>query len=274
MVFRRESDSMGSIEVPADRYWGAQTQRSLENFSIGGHRFPPAVIRAFGLVKKAAALTNRELGELDERKCALIVRAADEVIAGLDDQFPLVVWQTGSGTQSNMNANEVIANRAIELAGAVAGLEAADPPQRRREPFAIIERRLPHGDARRRGDGEIQPRLLPAVRPCARPSRKARSLPRDREDRPHPPDGRDAAHPRPGVLRLRRAARLRRAVHLKALDGCTSWRSAAARWAPGSTPIPDYAEAVAARGRRAHRLPFVSAPNKFAALASTTPSLR
>ena len=118
MEFRLESDSMGAVQVPTDRYWGAQTQRSLENFKIGGHRFPPAVIRAFGLVKKAAALTNRELGPLDEGKAALIVQAADEVIVGrLDDHFPLVVWQTGSGTQSNMNANEVIANRANELAG-------------------------------------------------------------------------------------------------------------------------------------------------------------
>jgi len=118
MEFRFESDSMGAVQVPADRYWGAQTQRSIEHFSIGGHRFPPAVIRAFGLVKKAAALTLRELGQIDERKVGLIVQAADEVIAGrLDDHFPLVVWQTGSGTQSNMNANEVIANRANELAG-------------------------------------------------------------------------------------------------------------------------------------------------------------
>jgi fumarate hydratase class II len=119
---RRESDTMGEVDVPADRYWGAQTQRSLDNFRIGGHRFPPAMIRAFGVVKKAAALTNRALGALDEARCGLIVRAADDVIAGrLDDHFPLVVWQTGSGTQSNMNANEVIANRAIELAGGVLG---------------------------------------------------------------------------------------------------------------------------------------------------------
>ena len=118
MEFRLESDSMGAVQVPADRYWGAQTQRSLEHFRIGGHRFPPAIIRAFGLVKKAAALTNCELGKLAEDKAALIVQAADEVIAGqLDAHFPLVVWQTGSGTQSNMNANEVIANRANELAG-------------------------------------------------------------------------------------------------------------------------------------------------------------
>src|SRR5579864_9182523 len=119
---RRESDSMGQIEVPADRYWGAQTQRSLQNFKIGGHRFGRPVIRALGIVKKAAALTNEDLGKLDSAKCDLITRAADEVIAGkLDAHFPLVVWQTGSGTQSNMNANEVISNRAIELAGGTMG---------------------------------------------------------------------------------------------------------------------------------------------------------
>src|SRR5215472_3877191 len=119
---RIESDSMGTIDVPSDKYWGAQTQRSLQNFKIGGHRFGRPVIRAFGIVKKAAALTNEELGKLDAAKRDLIVRAADEVIAGkLDAHFPLVVWQTGSGTQSNMNANEVIANRAIELAGGVMG---------------------------------------------------------------------------------------------------------------------------------------------------------
>ncbi|MGH7437193.1 MAG: lyase family protein, partial [Polyangiaceae bacterium] len=105
---RLESDSMGQIEVPSDRYWGAQTQRSLQNFKIGGHRFGRPVIRAFGIVKKAAALTNHDLGKLDATKTDLIARAADEVIEGkLDAHFPLVVWQTGSGTQSNMNANEV-----------------------------------------------------------------------------------------------------------------------------------------------------------------------
>jgi fumarate hydratase, class II len=119
---RTETDSMGAVEVPADRYWGAQTQRSLHHFSIGGDRMPVEVVRAFGILKKAAALVNRELGKLPEDKAELIVRAADEVIEGrLDDHFPLYVWQTGSGTQSNMNANEVIANRAIEMAGAELG---------------------------------------------------------------------------------------------------------------------------------------------------------
>ena len=117
---RTEQDSMGPIEVPADRYWGAQTQRSLKHFYIGddSQRMPIAVIHAFGLLKKAAALTNQALGKLPADKAKLIVQAADEVMAGkLDDHFPLRVWQTGSGTQSNMNVNEVIANRAIEIAG-------------------------------------------------------------------------------------------------------------------------------------------------------------
>jgi fumarate hydratase class II len=118
MNVRIESDTIGKVEVPADRLWGAQTQRSLQNFKIGGHRFSPSMIKAFGIVKKAAALSNMELGKLPRDKGELIVQAADEVIAGkLDEHFPLVVWQTGSGTQSNMNANEVIANRAAQLGG-------------------------------------------------------------------------------------------------------------------------------------------------------------
>src|SRR5713101_7787147 len=122
MATRHETDSMGAIEVPADRYWGAQTQRSLEHFKIAGERFPPEMIRAFGLLKRAAAEVNAELGLLPKDIAPVIVRAADEVIAGkLDDHFPLVVWQTGSGTQSNMNANEVIGNRAIELLGGQMG---------------------------------------------------------------------------------------------------------------------------------------------------------
>jgi fumarate hydratase class II len=122
MSFREETDSIGSVKVDKKVYWGAQTQRSLENFKIGGHRFPRSVIWAFGIVKKAAALSNLELGKLEQKKCELISKACDEVIQGdLDDHFPLVVWQTGSGTQSNMNANEVIANRAIEISGGVLG---------------------------------------------------------------------------------------------------------------------------------------------------------
>jgi fumarate hydratase class II len=122
MKTRVETDTMGPIEVPADRYWGAQTQRSLQHFRIGGDRFPREIIRALGVLKKGCALVNRDLGLLPEEKARAIVQAADEVIEGkLDDHFPLVVWQTGSGTQTNMNANEVIANRAIELLGGELG---------------------------------------------------------------------------------------------------------------------------------------------------------
>jgi fumarate hydratase class II len=119
---RTETDSMGPIEVATDRYWGAQTERSLHHFDIGEDRFTRPMIRALGVLKKAAALANGELGQLPKEKVDLIVRAADEVIEGkLDGHFPLRVWQTGSGTQTNMNANEVISNRAIELAGGVQG---------------------------------------------------------------------------------------------------------------------------------------------------------
>src|SRR3954451_23049480 len=121
---RTERDTMGALEVPADRYWGAQTQRSLEHFDIGRDTFVwgRAVIRGLGLLKKSAALANSDLGLLDVERSEAIVQAADEVARGeLDDHFPLVVFQTGSGTQSNMNANEVIANRAIELLGGELG---------------------------------------------------------------------------------------------------------------------------------------------------------
>jgi fumarate hydratase class II len=126
---RVESDSMGTIEVPADKYWGAQTERSLHHFNIGKDIMPREVTHAFGILKKAAALTNFDLGKLPKDKADLIVKAAEEVSKGLlDDHFPLHVWQTGSGTQSNMNANEVISNRAIELAGGVLGSKSPIHP--------------------------------------------------------------------------------------------------------------------------------------------------
>src|SRR3981081_2013274 len=119
---RHETDSMGGIDVPADRYWGAQTQRSLVHFAIGNDRMPKHVYHACGYVKKAAALVNSAAGRLPQWKADAIVRAADEAVAGLfDDHFPLYVWQTGSGTQSNMNVNEVISNRAIQLLGGEIG---------------------------------------------------------------------------------------------------------------------------------------------------------
>ena len=122
MQTRTESDSMGKIEVPTDRYWGAQTQRSLQNFKIGGERFPREMIWALGIVKQSVAEVNAELGTLEADLAEIIIKAAQEVIDGdLDDHFPLVVWQTGSGTQTNMNVNEVISNRAIEMLGGVLG---------------------------------------------------------------------------------------------------------------------------------------------------------
>jgi len=118
MEYRIEKDSMGEIKVPADKYWGAQTERSFENFKIGGQRMPREVIEGMAILKKAAAITNNKLGVLSDEKTSLISKAADEIIAGkLDDEFPLVVWQTGSGTQTNMNVNEVIANRAHVMNG-------------------------------------------------------------------------------------------------------------------------------------------------------------
>lgn len=128
MSTRTEKDSMGTIEVPSDKLWGAQTQRSRENFKIGNDRFPPEMIKAFGILKKAAALANKDLGLLENGKANAIAKACDEVIAGkLDDEFPLVVWQTGSGTQSNMNSNEVIANRAAEILGFKRGDKKVHP---------------------------------------------------------------------------------------------------------------------------------------------------
>ena len=121
-AMRTETDTFGPIQVPADKYWGAQTQRSLENFKISGERMPLALVHAFGVVKKAAAMTNVQLKDLDAKLGDTIGKAAQEVIEGkLDDHFPLVVWQTGSGTQTNMNANEVISNRAIEMLGGEMG---------------------------------------------------------------------------------------------------------------------------------------------------------
>lgn len=118
MKFRIEHDTMGAVEVPAEQYWGAQTERSRNNFKIGGHKMPIEIIRAFAILKKAAAMANTELGVLPKEKCDIIAKVCDEILTGsLDAEFPLVVWQTGSGTQSNMNVNEVVANRAHVLLG-------------------------------------------------------------------------------------------------------------------------------------------------------------
>src|SRR5690606_7350272 len=118
MEYRIEKDTLGEVKVPADRYWGAQTERSRQNFRIGGQRMPIQVVYSFAVLKVGAALRNEDLAGLEHEKVYLIARVCDEILAGeLDDHFPLVVWQTGSGTQSNMNVNEVVANRASELTG-------------------------------------------------------------------------------------------------------------------------------------------------------------
>ncbi len=129
MTFRIEKDTMGEVQVPADKYWGAQTQRSVQNFRIGGHRMPIEVIRGFAILKQAAARTNVELGAMAQEKSDIIGKVCEEILTGkLDEEFPLVVWQTGSGTQSNMNVNEVIANRAHVLMGGVLGEKSAIHP--------------------------------------------------------------------------------------------------------------------------------------------------
>lgn len=150
---RTESDSFGPLEVPSDKYWGAQTQRSIMNFPIGWERQPIAIVRALGVIKKACAQSNKETGKLDARLADAIIQAATEVTEGkFDDNFPLVVWQTGSGTQSNMNANEVIANRAIGDLGRHHRIEGPGASERSLQHGAIVERHLPHRHAYRRCD--------------------------------------------------------------------------------------------------------------------------
>ena len=160
--FRIEHDSMGEVRVPAQAYYGAQTQRAVENFPISGWPLPPELIHALGLVKYAAAVANRDLGKLTgigqesarptSRSTALLAACREVADGKFDDQFPIDVFQTGSGTSSNMNANEVIANRAIELLGGDRFRRGqADPSQRSRQHGAKHQRHVPHGDSRGRG---------------------------------------------------------------------------------------------------------------------------
>jgi len=265
---RIETDSMGPVQVPADAYWGAQTQRSLENFKIGGHRFGRPVIRAFGLVKKASALTNQDLGKLDATKAALIARAADEVIAGnLDAQFPLVVWQTGSGTQSNMNANEVIANRAIELAGGARGSKSPVHPnddvnrsQSSNDVFptvmhvavalAMRERLLP-AVARLRGAIEDKARAFMDVVKVGRTHMM------------------DATPLTLGQEMSGWAAQLAACERglARALEGLYELALGGTAVGTGLNTHPEWAERVARKIAELTGAPFRTAPNKFAALA-------
>jgi fumarate hydratase, class II len=177
---------MGEVQVASDRYWGAQTQRSLENFRIGGERMPLPIIRAFAVLKKACALTNAELGVLASEKAAMIAEVCDEIATGaLDDHFPLVVWQTGSGTQSNMNVNEVISNRAIEKVGGVLGSKDPIHPNDDVNKSQSSNDTFP-GAMHIAAYGEIVEHLLPRLRKLARPStpRPARSTTSSRSAAP------------------------------------------------------------------------------------------
>jgi fumarate hydratase, class II len=268
MNARIESDSMGQIEVPADKYWGAQTQRSLQNFKIGGHRFGRPVIRAFGIVKKAAALANADLGKLDAAKRDLIVRAADEVIAGtLDAHFPLVVWQTGSGTQSNMNANEVISNRAIEMAGGTMGskkpIHPNDDVNRSQSSNDVFPTVMHVAVAL-----DIRERLLPAVA-ALRKGIEAKSV----EFRDIVKVGRthlmDATPLTLGQELSGWAAQLAfcEANLEKTLDGLHELALGGTAVGTGLNTHPKWAETVAKRIAELAGVPFRTAPNKFAALA-------
>jgi fumarate hydratase class II len=265
---RIESDSMGQVEVPADKYWGAQTQRSLQNFKIGGHRFGRPVIRAFGIVKKAAALTNADLGKLDAQKRDLIVRAADEVVAGtLDAHFPLVVWQTGSGTQSNMNANEVIANRAIELAGGAMGSKKPIHPNddvNRSQSSNDVFPTVMHVAAAL----EIRERLLPAVavlRSTIEAKADAfRSL--VKVGRTHLMDATPLTLGQEMSGWAAQLAFCERGLE-QSLDGLYDLALGGTAVGTGLNTHPQWASRVAARIAELAGAPFRTAPNKFAALA-------
>ena len=193
---------MGEIEVPADRYWGAQTQRSLHHFDIGIETMPKPLIRAFGILKGASAAVNRDIGKLDETLAGLIEQAAGEVAKGdLDDQFPLRIWQTGSGTQTNMNANEVISNRAIEISGGVMGSKTPVHPNDHVNMSQSSNDTFPTAMHIAVAE-EIVFRLLRSVAALRDALHAAvRGVQGHHQNRAHPPDGRGAPHPRAGVLR-------------------------------------------------------------------------
>jgi fumarate hydratase class II len=259
---------MGQIEVPSDRYWGAQTQRSLQNFKIGGHRFGRPVIRAFGIVKKAAALTNHDLGKLDATKTDLIARAADEVIEGkLDAHFPLVVWQTGSGTQSNMNANEVISNRAIELSGGVVGSKKPIHPNddvNRSQSSNDVFPTVMHVAAAL----EVRERLVPAVAKLRKAIEAKGAEFKDivKVGRTHLMDATPLTL---GQEMSGWAAQLAfaEAGLTRSLDGLYELALGGTAVGTGLNTHPKWADGVATKIADLSGAPFKSAPNKFAALA-------
>src|SRR5476649_2087915 len=266
---RSETDSFGPIEVPADRYWGAQTERSRQNFRIGHDRMPMAIVHALGIVKLASAETNRELGLIDQRRARAIIRAAREVIDGkLDDHFPLVVWQTGSGTQTNMNLNEVIANRANELLGGKRGAKSPVHPNDHVNMSQSSNDSFPtamHIAAAMR----ITVDLVPALDTLHRALRKKEKAFADivKIGRTHTQDatpltlGQEfsgyAAQVESGITRLR--------VVLKDLYPLAQGGTAVGT---GLNSKPKFAKRFARHAARITKLPFTSAPNKFEALAS------
>jgi len=266
---RTETDSFGPIEVPADRYWGAQTQRSIGNFRIGTDRMPLPLIRALAIVKRAAAEVNGELGLLDKRRMGAIVKAAQEVIDGkLDDHFPLVIWQTGSGTQTNMNVNEVIANRAIEMLGGEMGSKNPVHPNDHVNMSQSSNDSFPTAIHIAAAE-EIARRLDPAVAHLQDAlQHKAKEFARIvKIGRTHTQDatpltlGQEfsgyAAQVKSGIVRNRLA--------LKQLYPLAQGGTAVGT---GLNAHPQFARLFAKRVAAITRLPFTSAPNKFEALAS------
>ena len=269
MAYRIETDSMGEIEVPGDKYYGAQTARSLVHFKIGGDRFPREIIRALGILKKAAAVTNEELGILDSDKAALITQAADEVIAGdLDEHFPLVVWQTGSGTQTNMNANEVIANRAIEITGGEMGSKDPIHPNDDVNKAQSSNDTFPTAMHIAAGE-QMTKKLIPAVE-ALKTTLAAKAEAFDsiiKIGRTHLMDavpltlGQEfsgyAQQLENGLARVKMS-----------LDGIYELALGGTAVGTGLNTHPDFADKAAARIAEMTGLPFRSAPNKFEALAA------
>jgi fumarate hydratase, class II len=266
---RLESDSMGQVEVPADVYWGAQTQRSLQHFNIGRDTMPPELIRAFGILKKACALVNQDLGKLPPEKTKLIVQAADEVIAGkLQDQFPLRIWQTGSGTQTNMNVNEVIANRAIELAGGQMGSKKPIHPNDHVNMSQSSNDTFPTAMHIAAAE-QLKTRLIPAVQTVHEAIQaKAREF-RDivKIGRTHLQDAVPLTIGQEfggwASLLERDIERLR-----LVLDGLYDLAIGGTAVGTGLNTHPQFAERAAAKIAELTRLPFRSHPDKFAALSA------
>jgi len=266
---RTETDSMGAIEVPAAHYWGAQTERSLHHFAIGDDRMPPELIRAFAILKKAAALVNRDLGKLPQDKMDLIIKAADEVIAGKHGgEFPLRIWQTGSGTQTNMNVNEVISNRAIELAGGEMGSKKPIHPNDHVNMSQSSNDTFPTAMYIAAATG-VREQLIPAVRKLHDAiAAKAKQF----EDvvkigRTHL---QDATPLTLGQEMGGWAALLTRDIERleTALDGLYDLAIGGTAVGTGLNTHPEFAARAAAKIAELTGLPFRSHPNKFAALSA------